>query len=179
MITFHSMMVIIHSPADLVGSWVDDAWVSSPDFLVAVEHADICSAWLDANMASFDFAGSHTKLFLERIFCLHLMVVHRLTDLDPAMQPMYVSKVEKHILALQLIGRNHVEQAIRAKILSLFLGGHFIPGLSPKEFLQQNGFSDLEQRHVLEANNVNWPAPLGGFIGQLYKLIVLALGIKT
>jgi hypothetical protein len=85
MILFHTMMVIIHSPSKLDDMWEDEGWLLSQDFLVAAEHAGLCTSYLEINPVALQFAPYFVKIFVQRVFCmvrsLSLSRFYSLTDI--------------------------------------------------------------------------------------------------
>lgn len=169
MICFHAMMVIVHSPPDLMQMWADEQWLMGPDFLVAAEHADLCTSWIEASTPDvFDFAPSFVKVFVTRVFCMLLMIAQRLI-MDPELRPIYTHKVQKHLHLLSVLGRFDKEMAINAKVLSLFSSGRYTGGMPVPQFLASHGFTPEESEILMEKSR-EYPSPPNGFWAQMRSL---------
>lgn len=122
MLVYHTIMVIIHSPPKLDEMWEDESWLLSSDFLVAAEHAGLCTSYLEVNPTALQFAPYFVKIFVQRVFCMHLMLSNKLSH-EQSFQGDLRRKVQLHIHALAVMGKTDKMSAVTAKLLALTADG--------------------------------------------------------
>ncbi|KAI9023392.1 hypothetical protein DFJ74DRAFT_86059 [Hyaloraphidium curvatum] len=177
MIVYHTMVVIIHSPSNLDDMWADESWLLSQDFLVAAEHAGLCTNYLEANPRALQFAPYLVKIFVQRVFCMHLMLAQKLAH-EQTFQEDLKRKVKLHIQALAVMGRTDKMSAITAKLLAVTAEGSLgqLQG-SVGEVFAAAGFTP-EEMAIMADINKDWISERAGFLSQMRSLMQRSVGVK-
>lgn len=156
MLVYHTLMVIIHSPPRIQEMWEDDSWLLSQDFLIAAEHAGLCTSYLEVNPQALQFAPYFVKICVQRVFCMHFMLAQKLSH-EQSFQVDLRRKVQLHIHALAVMGKTDKMSAVTAKLLTLVADGSFGDNAPVSEGMDLRGFSPEELQTLADVGKARNP----------------------